>query len=154
MKRHLWLITSSFLVMGMFMVDCGPSKEEQATQGAIAAMATFESIPTAIPTPTSPPTPTETQTSTPTQTQTETATPAPTDTPTLTPEPSPTVEMVMCNPQNVISDKKKIEKIRDEATWIIKTGLIDNPRKSGYDPECIGGFLWESEIRSFAASVE
>ena len=78
MKNRLF--TTFFLfVAGMFLLGCGTSKEQLATQTAIAATATFEALPTATPTitltPTSTVTPTATMTFTPTMISTPTITP-------------------------------------------------------------------------------
>ena len=79
MKNRLF--TTLFLfVVGMFLAGCGPSKEQLATQTAIAATATFEALPTATPTITLTHTPTITPTAT------MTFTPTMTSTPTITPK--------------------------------------------------------------------
>jgi len=73
--------------MGIFLLGCGPSQEQLATQTASAATATFEALPTATPTATS--TPTATPTQTPTVTPTKKPTKTPTETPTATPTEKP-----------------------------------------------------------------
>ena len=54
------LVTSYFILMGLFLTGCGQSKDQQATQTAVAATSNLEALLTAIPTPALAPTSTYT----------------------------------------------------------------------------------------------
>jgi len=77
MKKRFWFEITFFQIVGILLVGCGPSKDQLATQTAIAATATFEALPTS--------TSTQTLTDIPTSTLTPTKTPIPTKTETVTP---------------------------------------------------------------------
>ena len=100
MKRFI----SIFILVGFFVVGCGPSAEEQSTQTSIAFTETAA-----------------VWTRTPTSTQTPTATLEPTNTPTPTPDPNVYQPQTACDlPYAPLRSGSRPEK-----AFVIGEGLID-----------------------------